>query len=61
MATEVNMENTEATIENAALPAEDDSDGPKQLVTGVCDTIGLKLDPIELFEPNLGSPAPEGR
>ena len=38
-------------------PAEDDSDGLKQLVTGVCGAIGLKLDPIELFEPNLGNAA----
>ena len=54
---QVNME------PNTALPAEDDdSDRPKQLlVTGVCDTIGLKLDPIELFEPNLDNPAPKGR
>ena len=52
---------TEATIENAALSAEDnDSDGQKRLVTGVCDTIGLKLDPIELFEPNLANSAPKG-
>ena len=48
---------------NTALPIEDDdSDGPKRLlVTGLCDTIGLKLDPIELFEPNLDNPAPKGR
>ena len=48
---------------NTALPAEDnDSDRPKRLlVTGLCDTIGLKLDPIEIFETNLDHPAPKGR
>ena len=47
---------------NTALPAEDDdSDRPKRLlVTGLCGTIGLKLDPIENFETNLDNSAPKG-
>ena len=48
-------------MENAGLPAEDDTDGTEELVTGVCDTIGLKLDPIEIFETSVDSPATEGR
>ena len=42
-------------------PAVGDSDGLEKLVDDICGAIGLNPDPIENFEPNLSSPAPEGR